>query len=83
MANENETKIPPAIAKLLAYAKGKQVITFDEINEVLGPDFTNPENEETESKNGNMDDVLRILAENKIQVIEEGIDDLSSQEAEM
>lgn len=83
MANENETKIPPAIAKLLAYAKGKQVITFDEINEVLGPDFTNLENEETESKNGNMDDVLRILAENKIQVIEEGIDDLSSQEAEM
>lgn len=83
MANENETKIPPAIAKLLAYAKGKQVITFDEINEVLGSDFTNPENEETESKNGNMDDVLRILAENKIQVIEEGIDDLSSQEAEM
>lgn len=54
----------PLVQKLLDYTKDKQVITWDEITEVVGQDFVNsPE----------MERMLSILTENKVQVIETGI----------
>lgn len=54
--------LDPAVEKLLEYAKDKQIISWDEINEILGQDFVN---------SPNMEGVLQLLTKNNIQVMEE------------
>jgi RNA polymerase primary sigma factor len=58
--------LEPAVQKLLDYASSKQIISWDEINEILPPDFVS---------SPKMEDVLQLLAKNNIQVMEEVDDD--------
>lgn len=51
-----------AVKKLLDYAADKEMISWDEINEVLGQDFVN---------SPKMDSVLQILSKNNISVKDE------------
>lgn len=52
----------PAIERLLEVGKNKQVLSWDEIMEILTPDFVNsPE----------MEEVLQLLSDNNIQIMEE------------
>ncbi|MBP5752648.1 MAG: RNA polymerase sigma factor RpoD, partial [Treponema sp.] len=54
--------LDPQVQKLLDYARSKQVISWDEITEMLTPEFiTSP----------NMEEVLELLSKNNIQVMEE------------
>jgi RNA polymerase primary sigma factor len=62
----------PVVEKLLAYAKDKQVVSWDEISEILGQDFIN---------SPKMEGVLQLLTQNNIQVMEEDTD-LEEDEAE-
>ena len=62
---ENEQQLDPLVQKLLDYAKDKTIISWDEINNVLGQDFVN---------SPKMEDVLQILEQNNIQVMEEDAD---------
>ena len=62
----------PVVEKLLAYAKDKQVVSWDEISEILGQDFVN---------SPKMEGVLQLLTQNNIQVMEEDAD-LEEDEAE-
>ncbi|WP_149554148.1 RNA polymerase sigma factor RpoD [Treponema pectinovorum] len=66
-----DQELDPAVAKLLEYAKDKQIISWDEINEILGQDFVN---------SPNMEGVLQLLTANNIQVMEE--DTLEDDETE-
>ena len=60
-----DQELDPRVAKLLAYAKDKQIVSWDELADHLGQDFINsPE----------MEVVLQLLTRQNIQVIEE--DDL-------
>ncbi|MDE5899627.1 MAG: RNA polymerase sigma factor RpoD, partial [Treponemataceae bacterium] len=53
-----------AIQKILEYTKDKAVVTWDEIAELVGQDFTNsPE----------MEEVLQLLNANKIQLVEPAV----------
>ncbi|MCH5294571.1 MAG: RNA polymerase sigma factor RpoD [Treponema sp.] len=59
----SETEVSdPLIQKLLDYAQTKQVVSWDEITEILTPDFVN---------SPKMEDVLQLLTKNNIQVMEE------------
>lgn len=62
----------PVVEKLLAYAKDKQVVSWDEISEILGQDFVS---------SPKMEGVLQLLTQNNIQVMEEDAD-LEEDEAE-
>ncbi|MBQ3669845.1 MAG: RNA polymerase sigma factor RpoD [Treponema sp.] len=62
---ENEQQLDPLVQKLLDYAKDKTIISWDEINNILGQDFVN---------SPKMEDVLQILEQNNIQVMEEDAD---------
>ena len=54
----------PLIEKLLEFGKSKSIITWENITDILGQDFINsPE----------MEGVLKLLEDNKIQLIETGI----------
>ena len=56
-----ETSINPAVKKLLDFAKDKPFVTWDEATDILGQDFVNsPE----------MENVLKFLSENNIQLVE-------------
>ena len=56
-----ETSINPAVKKLLDFAKDKPFVTWDEATDILGQDFVNsPE----------MENVLKFLTENNIQLVE-------------
>lgn len=60
-----DQELDPNVEKLLDYARDKQIISWDEINEMLGQDFVNsPKMEET----------LQILTQNNIQVVEDDSD---------
>lgn len=63
-----DQELDPKVEKLLEYAKEKQVISWDEINEQLGQDFVN---------SPKMEEVLQLLSQNNIQIMEEdaGLDD--------
>jgi RNA polymerase primary sigma factor len=51
----------PLIEKLLEFGKSKSIITWENVTDILGQDFIHtPE----------MENVLRLLEENKIQLIE-------------
>ncbi|MBR0100526.1 MAG: RNA polymerase sigma factor RpoD, partial [Treponema sp.] len=60
-----DQEMDPKVAKLLEYAKDKQIVSWDEINEILGQDFVN---------SPKMEDVLQLLTQNNIQVMEEDSD---------
>jgi RNA polymerase primary sigma factor len=62
----------PVVEKLLAYVKDKQVVSWDEISEILGQDFVS---------SPKMEGVLQLLTQNNIQVMEEDTD-LEEDEAE-
>jgi RNA polymerase primary sigma factor len=57
-----DQELDPVVEKLLLYAKDKQVVSWDEINELLGQDFVN---------SPKMEGVLQLLTQNNIQVMEE------------
>lgn len=60
-----DQELEPEVVKLLEYAKDKQIISWDEINEILGLDFVN---------SPKMEPVLQLLTQNDIQVMEEDTD---------
>lgn len=70
-----DQELDPKVEKLLEYAKEKQVISWDEINEQLGQDFVN---------SPKMEEVLQLLTQNNIQIMEEdtGLDDEDKDEDE-
>ena len=57
-----DQELDPLVTKLLEYAKEKQIVSWDEINEILGQDFVN---------SPKMESVLQLLTQNNIQVMEE------------
>ncbi len=57
-----DQELDPLVVKLLDYAKDKQIVSWDEISNILGQDFVN---------SPKMEDVLQILQQNNIQVMEE------------
>ncbi len=60
--SDEDMALDPQVQKLLDYARSKQVISWDEITEMLTPEFiTSP----------NMEEVLELLSKNNIQVMEE------------
>lgn len=60
-----EEELEPPVRKLLDYASSKQIISWDEITEILTAEFVN---------SPKMEGVLQLLTKNNIQVMEE--DDL-------
>ena len=61
----DELEQDPLVKKLIDYASSKQIISWDEITEILTPEFVN---------SPKMESVLQLLTKNNIQVMEE--DDL-------
>ncbi|MBP5451674.1 MAG: RNA polymerase sigma factor RpoD [Treponema sp.] len=60
--SDEDLHLDPQVKKLLDYAQSKQVVSWDEIAEILSPEFINsPE----------MEEVLQLLSKNNIQVMEE------------
>jgi RNA polymerase primary sigma factor len=57
-----DQELDPTIAKLFEYARGKKVISWDEITEILGQDLVN---------SPKMEDILQLLTANNIRVLEE------------
>lgn len=66
-----DQELDPLIQKLIDYAKDKQIVSWDEINEILGQDFVN---------SPRMEPVLQLLTQCNIQVMEE--DDLDDEAEE-
>ncbi len=74
--DDDDDVLDPQVQKLLDYARPRQVVTWDEITEILTQDFVN---------SSRMDEVLQILAQNNIQVMEESeplLDDEADDEAD-
>lgn len=71
-SDEEIKKFPPEVQKLLNYARAKQVVSWDEITEILTQDFVN---------SSGMEEVLQLLNKNNIQVMEEA-DALLEEDAE-
>ena len=61
-SDDEDESLSPTVQKLLDYARTKQVVSWDEITEILTPEFVN---------SPKMDDVLQLLTKNNIQVMEE------------
>ncbi len=59
---DSSAELEPQVKKLLDYAFGKQIISWDEITEILSPEFVN---------SPKMENVLQLLTKNNIQVMEE------------
>lgn len=70
--NNQEVQIDPNVQKLLDYAKTRQIVSWDEITEILTQDFVN---------SPKMEGVLQLLTENNIQVMEEEDSLLEDEEA--
>ena len=66
-----ETSINPAVKKLLDFAKDKPFVTWDEATDILGQDFVN---------SPDMENVLKFLTDNNIQLVETDL--ISDEEAE-
>ena len=58
----DELEQDPLVKKLISYASSKQIISWDEITEILTPEFVN---------SPKMENVLQLLTKNNIQVMEE------------
>src|SRR5574344_1665200 len=73
--DEDDTPLDPQVQKLLDYAKTRQIISWDEITEILTVQFVN---------SPKMEEVLSLLTQNNIQVMEEDdslLDEEEEQEA--
>ena len=68
-----DQELDPLVTKLLDYAKEKQIVSWDEINEILGQDFVN---------SPKMENVLQLLTQNNIQVMEEDALDDEDEDAD-
>ncbi|MBQ1174964.1 MAG: RNA polymerase sigma factor RpoD [Treponema sp.] len=64
MSNVDQ-ELNPSVKKILDYATGKSVITYDEVTVLVGQDFVNSPEWET---------VLQLLAKQNIQIIEPGLE---------
>lgn len=60
-----DQELNPSVKKILDYATGKSVITYDEVTVLVGQDFVNSPEWET---------VLQLLAKHNIQIIEPGLE---------
>ena len=60
-----DQELNPSVKKILDYATGKSVITYDEVTVLVGQDFVNSPEWET---------VLQLLAKQNIQIIESGLE---------
>ena len=60
-----DQELNPSVKKILDYATGKSVITYDEVTVLVGQDFVNSPELET---------VLQLLAKQNIQIIEPGLE---------
>lgn len=60
--SEEELLKDPSVKKLIEYASPKQIVSWDEITEILTADFVN---------SPKMEGVLQLLTKNKVQVMEE------------
>src|SRR5574344_1834821 len=72
---EDDTPLDPQVQKLLEYAKTRQIISWDEITEILTVEYVN---------SPKMEEVLSLLTQNNIQVMEEDdslLDEEEEQEA--
>ncbi len=56
----------PSIRKILDFAEGKKIITYDEIANLVGQDFVN---------SAEMESVLQLLAKRNIEIKESGLED--------
>lgn len=56
----------PSIKKILDFAEGKKIITYDEIANLVGQDFVN---------SAEMESVLQLLAKRNIEIKESGLED--------
>ncbi len=65
--------IDPAITKLIEVGKQKQILTWDEINDILPPEIVNSEK---------MDNVLELIAQNNITVMDDIMDDEDDEDDE-
>lgn len=70
LSTEEKEPLDPKVQKLLDYASSKKIISWDEINDILTPEFVNSKE---------MDKVLQLLTKNDIQVMED-IDDFEEEE---
>ena len=71
--NAELQNLDPRVQKLLEYASSKQIISWDEITDILTQDFVNSKE---------MEGVLQLLQANNIQVMEETADDEDDFDAE-
>jgi len=55
-------ELDPEVVKLINYAKDRKIVSWDEINEILGQDFVN---------SSKMENVLQLLTKNNVKVQEE------------
>ena len=62
----NDLAQDPAITKLIEIGKQKQILTWDEINEILPPEIASSDK---------IDDVLQIIAQNNITVMDDIVED--------
>ena len=72
-SDDEDESLSPTVQKLLDYARTKQVVSWDEITEILTPEFVN---------SPKMDDVLQLLTKNNIQVMEEADSFYDDEEAD-
>lgn len=71
--NDEDKNLSPQVQKLLDYGRTKQVVSWDEITEILGQDYVvSPE----------MDEVLQLLTKNNVQVMEESDPMLDDEDVE-
>src|SRR5574344_2156714 len=71
--DEDDTPLDPQVQKLLDYAKTRQIISWDEITEILTTEYVN---------SPKMEEVLQLLSQNNIQVMEEDTSLLDEEEEE-
>ena len=72
MSDDQDDGLDENVKKLIDYARNKLLISWDEINEILSPEYVN---------SPKMDAVLQLLPKYNIQIMDEG-DPLLEEEAE-
>ncbi len=75
-SDDQEENFDENVKKLLDYARNKQLISWDEINEILTPEYVN---------SPKMDNVLQLLPKYNIQIMDESdslLDDEDNEDAE-
>ncbi|MBQ9539426.1 MAG: RNA polymerase sigma factor RpoD [Treponema sp.] len=72
-ADESEDALDDNVKKLIEYARNKLLISWDEINEILSPEYVN---------SPKMDNVLQLLPKYNIQIMDESDSLLEEEEEE-